>query len=193
MRKAEILVAAEQLFQHYGFAKTTVADIAREAGIGVGTVYLEFSSKDSISSALCHGHRSRVLEAMQAVLASEGNYSERLVQLLESRISGLQSSVGSGLHGDEVVYAACGATRRVNEHFDQAERKLLLGFLEEGNAAGAFAVADTPTTAKILLDVYDTICPPRTPPPDATIEQERRETLTTLHALVLGGVLSRSL
>ena len=192
MRKAEILVAAEQLFQHYGFAKTTVADIARQAGIGVGTVYLEFSSKDSISSALCHGHRSRVLEAMQAVLASEGNYSERLVQLLESRILGLQSSVGSGLHGDEIVYAACAATRRVNEHFDQAERKLLLGFLEEGNAAGAFAVADTPITAKILLEIYDTVCPPRTRP-DAMREQDRRETLTTLHALVLGGVLSRSL
>jgi AcrR family transcriptional regulator len=185
MRKSEILVAAEQLFQHYGFAKTTVADIARVAGIGVGSVYLEFSSKDSISSALCQENRDKVLKAMRAVLASDGNYSERLVQVLEARVLGLQGSVGAGLHGDDVVYAACAATRRVNERFDAAESTLLQGFLEEGNAVGA------PTTAKILLQVYEAICLPPTKL-DAAHAQDGREILTTLHALVLGGVLSRN-
>jgi AcrR family transcriptional regulator len=191
MRKSEILVAAEQLFQHYGFAKTTVADIARVAGIGVGSVYLEFSSKDSISSALCQENRDKVLKAMRAVLASDGNYSERLVQVLEARVLGLQGSVGAGLHGDDVVYAACAATRRVNERFDAAESTLLQGFLEEGNAVGAFTVADAPTTAKILLQVYESICLPPTKL-DAAHAQDGREILTTLHALVLGGVLSRN-
>ncbi len=190
MRKGEILVAAEQLFQHYGFAKTTVADIAREAGIGVGSVYLEFQSKDSISSTLCQGHREKVVEAMQAVIATDGNFSERLVQLLEARILGLQGSVGVGLHGDDVLFASCSATQAVNERFAKAEASLLREFLEEGNAAGAFAVADAPTTAQILLGIYDTIVPVRGGKPSPS---DRREILPTLHALVLGGVLSRNL
>jgi AcrR family transcriptional regulator len=192
MRKEEILGAAEQLFQHYGFAKTTVADIAREAGIGVGTVYLEFNSKDSISSTLCQGYREKVLQRILAVLHSDGNFSERLVQVLEARIHGLQGAVGQGLHGGDVVFAACPATQRVNEKFDAEETRLLQGFLEAGNAAGAFAVADAPITAKILLKTYDCICPPSGVGAQEPIAA-RNEILPTLHALVLGGVLSRRL
>lgn len=183
MRKVEILVAAEQLFQHYGFSKTTVADIAREAGIGVGTVYLEFHSKDAISGALCRRHRESVLEAMQEVVDSDGNYSERLVQVLEARLKGIHGSVSEGLHGGDILFAACDATRSVNQDFDTAEAALLSSFLTAGNQAGAFSVVDTPTTANILLKVYDTIYPPR--------EKGQRDVLATLHALVLGGVLSR--
>lgn len=186
------MVAAEQLFQHYGFAKTTVADIAKEAGIGVGTVYLEFSSKDSISSTLCQGHREKVLRRILEVLHSDGNYSERLVQVLEARIHGLHGAVAQGLHGGDVVFASCGATQRVNESFDAEETRLLQAFLEEGNAAGAFAVADAPTTAKILLKTYDCICPPVEVGATAPLAT-RNEVLPTLHALVLGGVLSRGL
>lgn len=43
-----ILNAASRLIVHYGYDKTTVADIAKEAGIGKGTVYLYFKSKDEI-------------------------------------------------------------------------------------------------------------------------------------------------
>jgi AcrR family transcriptional regulator len=187
MRKAEILVAAEQLFQHYGFSKTTVADIAREAGIGVGTVYLEFSSKDAISGALCRGHRETVLESMREVIKSDGSFSERLVQLIETRLDGLHTPVSGGLHGGDILFAACAATRAVNEAYAEAEVRLLSEFLEAGNEAGAFTVADAPTTASILLQVYDTVIPPR----DEGSTTGQRDRLATLHALVLGGVLSR--
>ena len=37
-----ILDAADGLIQRFGYQKTTVDDIAREAGIGKGTIYLHF-------------------------------------------------------------------------------------------------------------------------------------------------------
>jgi AcrR family transcriptional regulator len=40
------------LFKHYGFEKTTVADIAHAARIGVGSVYLEFDSKETVAREL---------------------------------------------------------------------------------------------------------------------------------------------
>src|SRR5262249_16762278 len=46
-----ILDAAERLLARYGFKKTTIDDLAREAGIGKGTVYLHFPSKEEV--ALC--------------------------------------------------------------------------------------------------------------------------------------------
>ena len=180
MRKAEILVAAKQLFEHYGFTKTTVADIAREAGLGVGTVYLEFQSKDSISGALCKTHRETILGAMRDVIESDGNFSERLVQVLEVRHKGVQETVRGGIHGEDILFASCPTTKDVNHEFAQAEEELLGEFLLAGNRAGAFSVSDVPTTARIILKIYDAVSPPG-----------EQESLATLHALILGGVLSR--
>src|SRR3954453_11545333 len=41
-----ILDAADRLLARYGYQKMTIDDLAREVGIGKGTVYLHFSSKE---------------------------------------------------------------------------------------------------------------------------------------------------
>ncbi|MBN8868187.1 MAG: nitronate monooxygenase [Solirubrobacterales bacterium] len=65
-RRLAILEAATRLFEHYGHGKTTIADVAREAQIGVGTVYLEFESKEAIVQELSRSTHVAVLEAMRA-------------------------------------------------------------------------------------------------------------------------------
>ena len=51
-RRQRILDTAVTLFTHYGYDKTTVSDIAREAGISKGAIYLHFESKDALLEAL---------------------------------------------------------------------------------------------------------------------------------------------
>ena len=51
-RKHRILDAAAELFIHYGYDKTTVSDIAREAGVSKGAIYLHFASKDELFEGL---------------------------------------------------------------------------------------------------------------------------------------------
>lgn len=51
-REQRILDAAAELFVHYGYDKTTVSDIARQAGISKGAIYLHFTSKDGLFEAL---------------------------------------------------------------------------------------------------------------------------------------------
>lgn len=51
-REARILQAAATLIVHYGYDKTTVADIAEEAGISKGAVYLHFESKEALFQTL---------------------------------------------------------------------------------------------------------------------------------------------
>ncbi len=52
VREQRILEAASTLFVHYGFDKTTVSDIAREAGVSKGAIYLHFQSKDDLLECL---------------------------------------------------------------------------------------------------------------------------------------------
>ena len=47
-RRGEILEAARRVFARKGFAKAGIGEIAREAGIAKGTVYLYFRSKDAV-------------------------------------------------------------------------------------------------------------------------------------------------
>ncbi|QVQ50869.1 TetR/AcrR family transcriptional regulator [Spiractinospora alimapuensis] len=70
-RAIRILTAAAALFVRYGVAKTTVDDIATEAGVSKGAVYLEFSGKDALVEALVRHEFRTYLEAAAARVDSD--------------------------------------------------------------------------------------------------------------------------
>ncbi len=51
-RREAILAAARKVFARRGFDGTTIADLAREAGVAAGTVYLYYASKTDLFAAL---------------------------------------------------------------------------------------------------------------------------------------------
>jgi TetR/AcrR family transcriptional regulator, repressor for uid operon len=57
-RRTRILDAAERCFAIGGFHRTTMADIAREAGMSAGNLYRYFLSKDAVVSKLCERDRA---------------------------------------------------------------------------------------------------------------------------------------
>jgi AcrR family transcriptional regulator len=60
-RRAQILAAASRVFARHGFHRATVRQVAREAGIADGTIYLYFRSKQELLLALL-GQLGRVGE-----------------------------------------------------------------------------------------------------------------------------------
>jgi TetR/AcrR family acrAB operon transcriptional repressor len=69
-RERRILDAASRLILHYGYDKTTVADIAAEARISKGAVYLHYKSKEALFEALIfresHAVIDRLIERVEA-------------------------------------------------------------------------------------------------------------------------------
>ena len=69
-RRDEIMIAAKKVFAHNGFHATTIADVAREAGLAYGSVYQYFDSKDDLFQALMSAEgyalRTRVAVALAA-------------------------------------------------------------------------------------------------------------------------------
>lgn len=51
-RRQQIMVAAKNVFAGKGFSKTTMEDIAREAELSPGTLYLYFKNKDELFASL---------------------------------------------------------------------------------------------------------------------------------------------
>ena len=52
--RREILQAAQRLFEGQGYAATTMAAIAAEAGVALKTVYVAFETKSGVLRALWH-------------------------------------------------------------------------------------------------------------------------------------------
>ena len=78
-RRDEIMTAATQVFGRNGFDTTTIADVAKEAGLPFDAVYQYFDSKDALFQALIgaqeHALRTHVAVALAASGASFG-YAE---------------------------------------------------------------------------------------------------------------------
>jgi AcrR family transcriptional regulator len=68
-RKFKILESAHKLFSHYGFEKTTIEDIAKEAELGKGTIYLEFDSKEAILMAIINNFIEEELAKIKDYIA----------------------------------------------------------------------------------------------------------------------------
>jgi AcrR family transcriptional regulator len=49
--RERICAAAERLFRHNGYARTSIGAVAREAGVAEATVYLTFSTKSALLNA----------------------------------------------------------------------------------------------------------------------------------------------
>ncbi len=78
-RKA-ITESAVQLFTEKGFEKTSIEDIAREAGIGKATVYTYFSTKDEIFMSFCD---EEMADSFARLQSSDRAGVKLLDQLLE--------------------------------------------------------------------------------------------------------------
>ena len=61
-RAERILDAAARLFAHYGYDKTTVDEIAREAGVSKGAIYLHWPGKEALAEALLYREVRCVIE-----------------------------------------------------------------------------------------------------------------------------------
>jgi AcrR family transcriptional regulator len=70
--REKILAAAAAAFGQSGL-DTQVEDIARRAGVGVGTVYRHFPTKDALVTALAEAHFERLADIIETALAEGGD------------------------------------------------------------------------------------------------------------------------
>src|SRR3977135_3717133 len=81
--RSRILKEAERLFRHYGYSKTTVADIADACGMSSANVYRFFSSQSQINEALFDRVISEPEGHLRKIAIAAAPASERLTRFIE--------------------------------------------------------------------------------------------------------------
>src|SRR5215470_8411241 len=70
-REERILDAAASLLVRWGYRKTTIDDVASEAGVGKGTIYLHWKDKNDLFRAAIWREQQRYSEEMQRRIAAD--------------------------------------------------------------------------------------------------------------------------
>ncbi|MBD3853149.1 MAG: TetR/AcrR family transcriptional regulator [Acidobacteria bacterium] len=81
-KRLRLVTAATAVFAETGYASTRVADIAERAGVGKGTVYEYFSSKEELLFAVFESINADISSRMNDALAAGGSSEEQLHNLL---------------------------------------------------------------------------------------------------------------
>jgi AcrR family transcriptional regulator len=190
LRREVILEAADRLLRHYGPQKTTMADVAREANVGVGSVYLEFPSKDALVEALSRRRHHAVLDAMREAAEQAGpRAADRLTRMLTARAAGFVAMAEAGAHACDLLHCGSEAVKAAQGAYVDEERALLGEVLRAGVEGGELEAADLDATLRALLRAYASFAPPWVFKMDAkSLEVD----LAAMHALVLHGLLKRN-
>ncbi|MGW0481527.1 TetR/AcrR family transcriptional regulator [Nonomuraea sp. NPDC003214] len=83
-RREEILAAAVRVFARKGFAATRIEDVAAEAGIAKGSVYLSFDSREAILEAAFAALDTAWQDILRQAREGGGDPLDRLAALVRS-------------------------------------------------------------------------------------------------------------
>ena len=153
---AAILRAAIKVFAGSGFFNSKVADVAREAGVADGTVYLYFKNKDDILVSIFNNYMEEALAAGKASLAKTGDPVEKLRRIVHAHLEGL----GRDRNLAVVFQVELRSSSKFMEQFSATKvteyLELIREVVEEGQRSGVFRSAlNTKVIAKVLFGALD--------------------------------------
>jgi len=138
--RERILAAAMQRIKHYGYSKTTMAEIAADCDMSPANIYRFFESKIDIAEAMARQHNAE----QQAVFATisrktEAPADQRLREFLFKRMRDNYALVDSNAKILEVAQVLHKERPMLANEELAHERVYLVKILEDGVASGLFA------------------------------------------------------
>lgn len=86
----QIIQAAVRVFARKGYYNSRVSDIAREAGIAAGTIYLYFKTKDDLLVTLFRDKMAEFVDALRKAIADEPDAASKVRRLVALHFSLLE-------------------------------------------------------------------------------------------------------
>jgi len=84
--RERLLDATDRLLARHGFRRMTVAQVAAAAGVGKGSVYLHFDSKQALALGCLDRMAARVLEHLRAITGGPGGPRAKARDMLRARV-----------------------------------------------------------------------------------------------------------
>lgn len=151
LRRAEILAAALKVFCKKGYAEARMEDVAAQAKIAKGTLYLYFTSKAEIFSAAAHSAMEQLSALAVESIAGVTGFRTRLETLISVRLDYWMEQ--------RSLYRMLLTVGRAPEHRKQTHAIISLAVasiqsvLEEGVSTGEVSAQPLEPIAQAIVDM----------------------------------------
>lgn len=136
--RQQILDAAMERILHYGYAKTTMSEIAKDCGMSAGNIYRFFASKLDIAEAMARKFNAELYQNYAAIVREKKPAAQRMREFFEFSMNSTYHAIEEKAKILEVAEVL--ADERplyFNEQLAQ-ERVYLVQLLEDGIREGVF-------------------------------------------------------
>ena len=161
-KKREILQAALEVFSRSGFSKTKMIDVAKTAGIGKGTIYEYFRSKEEIFTEAFRFMMQKSDTLLEEALSKTDDPVEKLRSIIQIWLVQFLEESGDFM-GIMMDFWAEGIRTKNKKILDilnlkglyEQYRQLINDILQEGVKSGAFGRINTSNIASAIIAALD--------------------------------------
>lgn len=189
-RRAEILDAALRVFGQYGYRRTSVDDIAREAGIAKGTVYLSFPSKEEVFQALAQRLSRQMLAGAEAASRRPGTTANKIAAMHTAWFGTYAETISRSPHAAELLDAKYRLSAALVADGTSRYRHLVRDVLAEADAAGELHLEPAGLTADTAAELL--IAAARGLEPGQGTLAAYRRSLSALARVMIAGLSTRN-
>jgi AcrR family transcriptional regulator len=188
-RRAEILDAALRVFGQYGFRRTSMDDVAREADIGKGTIYLSFTSKEEVFQALSERLSQRMLAGAEAASRRPGTTADKLAAMHAAWFGTYADTIRRSPHAADLLDAKHRLSADLVTDAASRYKRLVRDVLTDAAVAGELDLEPAGLTADTAAELL--IASARGLESSAASPAAYRRHLTTLVRVMIAGLASR--
>ena len=154
LRKKRIIDAALSVFNKSGIEKTTMSEIASEAGFGKATLYYYYPSKDDVYSAIMITGWKSLWEEVEESILNESPPKKKLFQILDQ----ICQVVKNNNNLFKFLFTAPGYIQDLDEHpwktYQERLYSVLQKIIEEGCKEGDFINIDAGILMKAVGGLF---------------------------------------
>lgn len=148
--RKQILMAAVERILHYGYSKTTMAEIARDCNMSAGNIYRFFASKLDIAEAMAQKFNEESYLTFALIVARQETAGNRLRELFHYDLARTYSAIEDEAKILEVAEVLSKERPLYMNDKLARERVFLVEIINEGVRAGEFrALANPDETAEM--------------------------------------------
>lgn len=154
--KKEIIEAAKVVFQKWGLKKTTMEDIAKEAGKGKSTLYYYFKSKEEIFEMLAKAEINNILYKSKNAITLVNSAKDKLKRYISTALNEIKNTVSLYPLVRGEIKGNKKFLDKIRKNLDYQEELIIQEILTEGFSTKEFnflSEADINKAASVIVGV----------------------------------------
>lgn len=139
-----ILHAAVERILHYGYSKTTMAEIAKDCNMSAGNIYRFFASKLDIAEAMARKFNEEAYDTFAKIAAKKVSAADRMREIFHYELTRTYSAIADEAKILEVAEVLADERPLYMNEKLAKERTYLVSIMADGVASGEFRAIGNP-------------------------------------------------